>query len=95
MTSEPETKRPSRIPTFQTYQEEAEFWDTHDTTDFEDEFRPVTVRVAEDLWAGYDPERLRATVREVAGTLTPEEGERLKESIRRGREEGTRPHDRR
>ncbi len=28
----------SRIPTFATIEAEAEFWDTHDTTEFEDEF---------------------------------------------------------
>ena len=31
-------KAKSRIPRFKTYEEEAEFWDTHDTTEFEDEF---------------------------------------------------------
>lgn len=38
-----------RIPTFATIQEEAEFWDTHDTGDYEDEFRPVRVRFAKNL----------------------------------------------
>ena len=38
-----------RIPEFATIQEEAEFWDTHDTGDFEDEFRPVKVRFAKNL----------------------------------------------
>ena len=38
--TKPVTK--SRIPTFQTVEEEAEFWDTHDTTEFEDEFEEVT-----------------------------------------------------
>ncbi|MCB9438387.1 MAG: hypothetical protein H6673_15535 [Anaerolineales bacterium] len=33
----------SRIPQFKTIQEEAEFWDTHDTTDFEDEMKPIQV----------------------------------------------------
>lgn len=47
-----------------------------------------------DPWANYDPERIRAALRRFAGTLTPEEGERLKELIYRGREEGTRPIDR-
>lgn len=36
------TKR-SKIPEFKSYEEEAEFWDTHDTTDFLDEFRPVNI----------------------------------------------------
>jgi hypothetical protein len=48
----------------------------------------------EDPWANYDPERLRDALREVAGTLTPEEGDRIKEEIYRAREEGSRPPDR-
>ena len=32
----------SRIPTFTTIEEEAEFWDTHSTTEFEDEWEEVT-----------------------------------------------------
>ena len=32
----------SRIPTFKTIEEEAEFWDTHSTADFEDELEVVT-----------------------------------------------------
>ncbi len=51
-------------------------------------------RDPDDLWVDYDPEALRAALRAVAGTLTPDEGERLKELIYRGREEGTRPIDR-
>ena len=43
---------PSRIPEFANYQEEAEFWDTHDTTDYEDEFKPVRVRFAKNLSEG-------------------------------------------
>lgn len=31
----------SRIPDFKTIQEEAEFWDTHSTTEFEDEWEPI------------------------------------------------------
>lgn len=37
------TAKKSKIPEFKSYEEEAEFWDTHDTTDFLDEFRPVNV----------------------------------------------------
>lgn len=33
---------PSRIPTFRTIEEEAEFWDTHDSAEFEDELEEVT-----------------------------------------------------
>ena len=42
----------SRIPEFNSIEEEAEFWDTHDTTDFEDEFTPVKVRFAKNLSHG-------------------------------------------
>lgn len=31
----------SRIPEFKDIQEEAEFWDTHDSADYEDEFEPL------------------------------------------------------
>jgi hypothetical protein len=32
------------IPSFQSYEEEARFWDTHDFTDFSKETQPVNVR---------------------------------------------------
>jgi hypothetical protein len=51
-------------------------------------------RSDEDLWANYDPVRVREGLRKFAGTISPEEGERIKELIYRGREEGTRPIDR-
>ena len=51
-------------------------------------------REPDDIWAGYDPERVRAGLRKFAGTLSPAEGERIKELIYRGREEGIRPLDR-
>lgn len=45
-----ERHRPKgRIPEFKSLEEEAEFWGTHDTTDYEDEFRPVRVRFAKNL----------------------------------------------
>lgn len=34
-------RAPSRIPEFRTIEEAAEFWDTHDSTEFEDEFEAV------------------------------------------------------
>ena len=49
MTMQKERKK-SRIPEFKTIEEEAEFWDTHDTTDYEDEFKPVKVRFADKLF---------------------------------------------
>src|SRR5579864_396649 len=36
----------SRIPEFKSYAEEAEFWDTHDFTEFEDETHPVDMHVS-------------------------------------------------
>ena len=39
----------SRIPRFKTLEEEAEFWETHSTTEFEDEFKEVRVKVARPL----------------------------------------------
>jgi len=44
-----DTQQKSRIPVFKNYQEEAAFWDTHDTTEFEDEFRPVSVEFSKNL----------------------------------------------
>ena len=41
-----ETSPASRIPSFASRQEEAEFWDTHDITDYLDELTPSTVRFA-------------------------------------------------
>lgn len=49
------------------------------------------VRENDDPWANYNPAKLRAGLKKVAGLLSPEEGERIVESIYRGREEGTRP----
>ena len=48
-------------------------------------------RDPDDPWASYDPEAVLEGLREIAGTLTPAEGERIKALIYRGREEGTRP----
>ena len=56
--------------------------------------RFLVTRDPDNLWANYDPEKIRAGLRKFAGMLTPEEGERIKETIYRGREEGTRPIDR-
>jgi predicted DNA binding CopG/RHH family protein len=54
---------PSRIPEFASIEEEAAFWDTHSTADYEDEFKPVRARFAKGLSTGvtirFDPETLR------------------------------------
>jgi len=39
----------SRIPRFKSREEEADFWDTHSTTEFEDEFVEVKMEVARPL----------------------------------------------
>lgn len=36
-------KEKSKIPEFKTIAEEAVFWDTHDTSEFEDEFEEIEV----------------------------------------------------
>lgn len=38
-----------RIPSFQDIDEEAMFWDTHDTTDFPDEFQMVEITIGGNL----------------------------------------------
>jgi hypothetical protein len=57
-------------------------------------YRLSVAETTDDLWAGYDPERSRRILREMAGSITPEEGERIKELIYRGREQGTRDANR-
>ncbi len=42
-------QQPKHIPDFSSIEEEAAFWDTHDTTDFEEEFHPVTVHFDKQL----------------------------------------------
>jgi hypothetical protein len=54
MTTEPDRRgQPvSKIPDFQSREEEAEFWDTHDFTEFLDETRPVKLRIGKQLSEG-------------------------------------------
>src|ERR1043165_979355 len=63
MTTERKTTKPkNRIPDFKSREEEAEFWDTHDITDYLDELKPARVRFAKNLSEGItirlDPETL-------------------------------------
>lgn len=44
---------PRRIPLLTTREEAAEFWDSHDSGDFEDEFKPVELEVARPLLHGF------------------------------------------
>ncbi len=55
------------------------------------ESRFRVTREVVDPWATYDPAKLRAGLKTVAGLLSPEDGERIIQDIYRGREEGTRP----
>ncbi len=56
-------KESSRIPHFDSAEEEAEFWDTHDFTDYQEGFKPARVRFAKRLSEGVtirlDPDTLR------------------------------------
>ena len=64
-----ESRKKPRIPTFNSREEEARFWGTHDTADFEDEFEPVDVSFARNLSQGitvrFTPETLE-TLRAIA-----------------------------
>ncbi len=42
----------SRIPTFKTIEEEANWWDTHSFVDYMDELKPVKVQFAKNLSEG-------------------------------------------
>ncbi len=57
-----DTTKKSRIPEFKTVQEEAEFWDTHDLSDYWDEFKTANVRFSKNLSEGitirFDPQTL-------------------------------------
>lgn len=47
-----ESRTKSRIPEFQSREEEAEFWDTHDIADYQDELKPIRARFAKNLSEG-------------------------------------------
>lgn len=64
MTNSSTESKISRIPEFASREEEAEFWDNHDFSEFEDELTPVKVRFAKRLSQGlavrFDEETLEA-----------------------------------
>lgn len=62
-----------RIPDFKSREEEAEFWDTHDVTDYFGELRPVRVTPMPGLSAGMTV-RLDAEDRERLGRLAAARG---------------------
>lgn len=84
-------ERRSRIPTFATIDEEAAFWDSHDTADFEDELEPVddvvfeSVRSSQGLMVRFDGDILERLDRIAAAT-----GSDSKSVIKRMVEEGIR-----
>ena len=43
------TEAYGRIPAFANIEEEAEFWDSHDTTDFAEEWKPVQIEIGPEL----------------------------------------------
>jgi hypothetical protein len=43
-------KQKSRIPKFKSYEEEAEWWDTHSVADYPDEFKTVKLEVDRSLF---------------------------------------------
>jgi hypothetical protein len=49
------------------------------------------IRETDDIWAGYDPDAVIAGMDAAAGSITPEEAERMKKLVYEGREAGTRP----
>lgn len=55
-------QKKNTIPEFKNRKEMAEFWDTHDFTDYKDEFKPIKVRFAKNLSEGItirlDPQTL-------------------------------------
>ncbi len=55
----------SRIPEFASREEEAEWWDTHDITDYLDEFKPVKVRFGKNLSEGITIRLDKETVAEL------------------------------
>jgi predicted DNA binding CopG/RHH family protein len=57
-------KRKEPIPEFKSWEEEAEFWDTHDLSDYWDDFKPIKVRFAKNLSLSHG-----ITVRLDSGTL--------------------------
>lgn len=48
----------------------------------------------EDIWADYDPEKVRAALREFAGSWSDLDVDEIKARIYRAREEGSRPSNR-
>ncbi len=74
----------------------ARLLDQIDTTPLRLEKDGVVYRVSREdsLWAGYDPERVRAAVQATAGTWADLDTDAMIADLHRDREEGSRPADR-
>ena len=90
MTDQP--PRQSRIPDFQSREEEAEFWDTHDLTEFLDETEPVTLNVSPNLRSvfslrldGEDQEELARQAKEIGVGPSTLARMWIKERLKQGR----------
>jgi hypothetical protein len=70
---QPQEPSASRIPEFRNREEEAEFWDTHDFTDYLDESWPVRLQRTKNLSKGLTV-RLEPHDREQLGSLARERG---------------------
>jgi predicted DNA binding CopG/RHH family protein len=58
-------RKPRRIPEFASLEDEAAFWDTHSTADYENACKPVRVRFAKKLSEGITIRFDSATLQEV------------------------------
>lgn len=92
------TKRSKRIPRFRSLEEEAEFWDTHDSTQFEDQWRPARIRIAEKLehvllvsLEARTIDRLAKIAREQGVDLTKLAGEWIEERVNAMEQERKKP----
>ena len=72
----------SRIPEFASRAEEAEFWDTHDVTDYWDELKPVDVRFAKNVSGGIISVRLDLETLQQLRALAEEKGIGATELVR-------------
>jgi hypothetical protein len=97
MTDEQPSRR-TRIPDFASRQEEAEFWDTHDFTEFLDETEPVTLRVSPNLRSVFslrldreDQEELARQAKELGVGPSTLARMWIKERLRQGRTQQAEP----
>ncbi len=56
-------------------------------------YRVSVAQIDGDIWQGYDPDALRAAIKQTAGSWRDFDGEALKKRLYRAREEGTRSVD--